>query len=270
MPELPEVETVKSGIAPHVLNQTIQDVVVLDQKLRFPVPDDIKEQLSTQKILQVYRRAKYLVVRLENTDLIIHLGMSGALHIINDKSTVFHQHDRVVFRFQFFDLRYRDPRKFGMILLTKQAQEHHLLQHLGPEPLSEEFTTEHLMASLKAKKQSIKQSIMDNHIVVGVGNIYASESLFHAGIRPDTHSNMLTHKQIDRLVGCIQTTLQKAIAQGGTTLKDFADANGKPGYFKQSLFVYGRHDQPCLVCSTHIAKIKQRGRSSVYCPNCKA
>lgn len=270
MPELPEVETVKKGLAPHIIHQTITQVEILDGRLRLEVPLNISHLLSGGVVTSCLRRGKYLIIRLNNSqDILAHLGMSGTFIIAKPK-TLLHPHDRVVFHFQGFELRYRDPRKFGLILVTPNALLHPLITKLGPEPLSEAFNFDYLQHRLKSKKTSIKQAIMDNLNVVGVGNIYASESLFSAKIHPATPGCHLNKNNLSTLVLCIKSTLEAAILQGGTTLKDFTNSNGKPGYFQQSLQVYGRDGEACLICKNVVQKIKQSGRSSYFCPKCQA
>jgi len=232
MPELPEVETTRRGIAPHIENNTISAVIVRNRNMRWPIPKGLNAKLSKQKIISVTRRAKYLLIKTEIGTLILHLGMSGSLRILATTKEV-EKHDH--FELQFKDgicLRLRDPRRFGAVLWTKdEPLEHKLLINLGPEPLDKVFNADLLFEKSRKRKTSIKQFIMDAKIVVGVGNIYASEALFNAGINP---------------------ILTQAIKQGGTTLKDFTASDGKPGYFKQKLKVYDRKDEPCLKCNQNL------------------
>jgi len=271
MPELPEVETTCRGIAEHVIGHTITEIRINNQNLRWPVPvHKIQSSLPGQKITEVARRAKYILLNCETGHLIIHLGMSGSLRILKQTSHP-EKHDHVEI---FFNngtvLRLRDPRRFGAVLWTDQSPEKHsLIASLGPEPLEEKFNQEYLFQKTRKRRCSIKNLIMDAHIVVGVGNIYASEALFHAGIRPGKSAGRLTKKDCHRLVTEIRHVLTQAIAAGGTTLRDFTDSNGKAGYFSQKLFVYGREGKSCLFCDNSIKRKLIGQRSSFYCPNCQ-
>lgn len=270
MPELPEVETTRSGIAPHITNNTITNVIVRNRNLRWPIPKGLKAKLTDQKIISVTRRAKYLLIKTETGTLILHLGMSGSLRIIATNDTI-EKHDH--FELQFKDgtcLRLRDPRRFGAVLWTKEDPlEHKLLINLGPEPLDKEFNAVHLFQKSRKRKTAIKQFIMDAKIVVGVGNIYASESLFLAGINPKRLAGKITKKNAKDLTSAIKKILRQAIKQGGTTLKDFTSSNGKPGYFQQKLKVYNRFGKPCVSCKNSIKQITLGQRSTFYCSNCQ-
>jgi formamidopyrimidine-DNA glycosylase len=270
MPELPEVETTRRGITPHIEGRTITDVIVRQAKLRWAVPANLKQLLKGQVINKVSRRAKYLLLATANGTLILHLGMSGSLRIVAPE-TLPEKHDHVDIVLDNGQcLRLRDPRRFGAVLWTcEHPQLHALLRELGPEPLEAEFTADYLFSRSRKRKQSIKQLLMDSHIVVGVGNIYANESLFLAGIRPGTAAGRLTRARIERLVQCVRDVLNAAIKQGGTTLRDFTASDGKPGYFKQQLYVYGRAGEACRVCGTTIKLIKQGQRATYYCPQCQ-
>ena len=270
MPELPEVETTRRGIAPHIEGRTIGNVIVREHRLRWPITENIEQILSGQCVLRVTRRAKYLLLQTANGHLLIHLGMSGSLRVLTDDS-IAGKHDHVDIVLQDnIRLRYSDPRRFGAILWTEEPPNHHkLLKNLGPEPLGSEFTTQRLYQLSQGKKQTVKTFIMDNHVVVGVGNIYANEALFKAGIRPDRTSGKISRARYERLTEAIKETLAKAIEQGGTTLRDFVGGDGKPGYFKQELAVYGRAGQPCLVCGKTIRELKLGGRSSCFCSHCQ-
>ncbi len=270
MPELPEVETTCKGIAPHIENNTITKVIVRNRHLRWPIPTGLNKKLSGQKINSVSRRAKYLLINTDIGTLIIHLGMSGSLRILQlDETAEKHDH----FELQFKDgvcLRLRDPRRFGCVLWTKDDPlEHKLLVNLGPEPLDKIFNAELLYAKSRKRKTTIKQFIMDAKIVVGVGNIYASESLFLAKINPKRLAGKLTKKQSIDLTAAIKKILTKAIKQGGTTLKDFRSSDGKPGYFQQKLKVYDRNGESCMNCKKPIKQITLGQRSTFYCPNCQ-
>jgi len=270
MPELPEVETTRSGIAPHIENNIITDVIVRNRSLRWPIPTGLKNKLQNQKIISVTRRAKYLLINFEIGTLIIHLGMSGSLRILPTTEAV-EKHDH--FELQFKDgicLRLRDPRRFGCVLWTKDdPYEHKLLTHLGPEPLDQIFNADLLFERSRKRKITIKQFIMDAKIVVGVGNIYASESLFLAGINPKRLAGKITKQNSLDLTAAIKKILKQAIKQGGTTLKDFKSSEGKPGYFQQKLKVYDRKDEACLNCKKPIKQITLGQRSTFYCSNCQ-
>ncbi len=270
MPELPEVETSRRGIEPHILGQRVSDVIIRQNKLRWPVSASIKKMLPSQLIRKVDRRGKYLLVKTDKGTLIIHLGMSGSLRILPADSAA-EKHDH--FEIQFENgkaLRLRDPRRFGAVLwTTKDPLQHKLLKQLGPEPLSDLFNTDYLYTASRNRKVAIKTLVMNSHIVVGVGNIYASESLFLAGINPKRSAHRISKLRYEKLVAAIKTILQKAIEQGGTTLRDFTQEDGKPGYFQQTLAVYGRQNQPCRVCGTPIKQFTQAQRSTYYCPQCQ-
>lgn len=270
MPELPEVETTCNGISKHLINKTIADVIIRQPKLRWPIPTQLKKVLPQQKILGVTRRAKYILITTSTGTLILHLGMSGSLRIVKAK-TAFDKHDH-------FDLilkngtclRLHDPRRFGAVLwTTKSPLEHKLLCKLGPEPLTEDFTAEILYIKSRKRKVTIKQFIMDAHIVVGVGNIYASEALFLAGIDPRKAAGSISQARYKKLVDAIKQVLAAAIKQGGTTLKDFTQSDGKPGYFQQQLNVYGRRDKNCLVCNAAIKHCVLGQRATYYCTQCQ-
>jgi formamidopyrimidine-DNA glycosylase len=268
MPELPEVETTRRGISPHVEGKVITNITVRNPKLRWPVPDDIKNQIVSEQIKSVQRRAKYLLLEIASGHLMIHLGMSGSLRIV-DKGTPPSKHDHVDIEVENKLLRYNDPRRFGAVLWIDNLDDSSHLNHLGPEPLTDDFHADYLFTSSRKRQTSIKQHIMDNKVVVGVGNIYANESLFMAGIKPTMKASSLTHNQSELLSNSIKQVLARAIEQGGTTLKDFVGGDGKPGYFQQQLAVYGRANQPCVNCSSTLIEIKQQGRTSVYCPKCQ-
>ncbi len=270
MPELPEVETTRRGIAPHVEGQRVDDVIVRHHQLRWPVPRGLKGRLSGHTIRNVSRRAKYLLLGFDHGTLILHLGMSGSLRII-DRDTVAEKHDHLdIVLHNGKALRLTDPRRFGAVLWTKDdPNDHELLDHLGPEPLSEAFNSDTLYQLSRKRKGSIKQFIMDGKVVVGVGNIYASESLFLAGINPKAIAGKVSKVRYDKLTQAIKQVLTAAIAQGGTTLRDFVGGDGKPGYFAQQLNVYGREGEPCRHCGTPIRQFTQGQRSTFYCPRCQ-
>jgi len=269
MPELPEVEVCRLGISPHVVNNKVTKVIVRNKQLRWPIPDEV-HKIVGQSVLKVERRAKYLLLRFDDGTLLLHLGMSGTLRIIDEIIPVA-KHDH--FELAFVNgtvLRLNDPRRFGAVLwLDKHVDEQGLLSKLGPEPLSDEFCYDYLFAKAKNRKVPIKTFLMNNHIVVGVGNIYANEALFQAGILPTAIAGTISNKRYNRLTDIIKQVLCAAIEQGGTTLKDFTQADGRPGYFAQSLFVYGRAGQACLTCKETLLEVRQSNRSSVYCPICQ-
>lgn len=270
MPELPEVETTRCGIAPHIENNTITKVIVRNRSLRWPIPNGLNNKLKDKIITSVTRRAKYLLINTNAGSLIVHLGMSGSLRIL-PSTTAVEKHDH--FEIQFKDgqcLRLRDPRRFGCVLWEKKdPSQHKLLINLGPEPLDETFNAALLFEKSRKRKTTIKQFIMDAKVVVGVGNIYASESLFLAGIRPTRAAGKITKKNAQDLTLAIKKILKQAIKQGGTTLKDFKSSDGKPGYFQQKLKVYDRKDKACLTCEKPIKNITLGQRSTFYCAHCQ-
>ncbi len=269
MPELPEVETSRRGIAPFLEQQTVVKLVVRNSKLRWPVSPKLAQWIEGHTIRKVSRRAKYLLLEFSHGHLMIHLGMSGSLRILS-QSTKAEKHDHVDLVVSSGKvLRFTDPRRFGCWLWSEQKTARGLLAHLGPEPLSDAFTPELLYRKCQARKAAIKQVIMDNKVVVGVGNIYAAESLFLAGIHPKRAANRLSRTRIEKLYQTICEVLSAAITQGGTTLKDFTQSDGKPGYFQQKLSVYGRKENPCLKCGTLLKECKQGQRTTVYCPVCQ-
>lgn len=269
MPELPEVETTKNGIAPYIVGQTVSHITVRQAQLRWPVPETI-QQMQQQTVQGVQRRAKYLLLNTAVGTAIIHLGMSGSLRIV-DNDTAPEKHDHVDISFTHGKtLRLRDPRRFGCVLWTQQAiDKHKLICNLGSEPLSDNFTAHYLFEQAKNRKVSIKVFIMNAHIVVGVGNIYANESLFMAGIHPKRAAGRISLQRLEVLVASIKQVLQQSIEQGGTTLKDFTNPAGQSGYFQVALHVYGRTGQACPHCSSSIKQIKLGQRSTFYCPSCQ-
>jgi len=271
MPELPEVETTCNGIRPHIIDKTITDVIIRQNQLRWPITDNLRELLLGQSIESVKRRAKYCLLKTNQTEtVIIHLGMSGSLRI-TDTETPAEKHDHVDFIFNDKTvLRFNDTRRFGAILATSETiEQHKLISSLGPEPLSDQFTGNHLYQLSKNRKATVKSFIMDGHNVVGVGNIYASESLFMAGILPTRAAGKISLKRYQKLAECIKLVLQQAINQGGTTLRDFVNEQGKPGYFQQSLAVYGRKDEECIQCAAPIQQLKIAQRASYFCSVCQ-
>lgn len=270
MPELPEVETTRRGIEPHLLGQRITSAKVFDPRLRWRVRDDLATWLAHRVITAITRRSKYLLVHFENGErLLIHLGMSGSLRIVTP-DTPRKKHDHVEIHLENGKtLRFHDPRRFGALLTDHEHAPHIRLQNLGPEPLSSEFDADYLGRQLHHRRQPIKPCLMNAVIVVGVGNIYANEALFLSGIHPASAANTIDLGQLKTLVESIQNVLSRAIEQGGTTLRDFVREDGQPGYFKQTLNVYGRTDQPCRVCGAPIIKTVQAQRATYFCPGCQ-
>ncbi|MDR0217388.1 MAG: bifunctional DNA-formamidopyrimidine glycosylase/DNA-(apurinic or apyrimidinic site) lyase [Enterobacteriaceae bacterium] len=268
MPELPEVETSRRGIEPHLAGNVIQYVEVRNSRLRWPVSEQIMK-LSDSPVLSVQRRAKYLLLELTNGWIIVHLGMSGSLRILLQESPpAKHDHIDLVMADGKI-LRYTDPRRFGAWLWSDNLTECSVLAHLGPEPLSEEFDGAYLYHLSRNKKTAVKPWLMDNKVVVGVGNIYANEALYVAYILPERPVNSLTQKEADLLAETIKQILRRSIEQGGTTLKDFLQSDGKPGYFAQELFVYGKKGERCPKCGGKIESIKLGQRSTFFCRQCQ-
>lgn len=270
MPELPEVETTRRGICPHIKGQHITDLVVRNKQLRWPIPASLKNKLKNQKLEDVKRRGKYLLFITANGTAILHLGMSGSLRIVDAKTTP-EKHDHVDIVFDNGKvLRFRDPRRFGCLLWSKaDAEQHDLLKHLGPEPLDAAFNAEYLFQRSRGHRVNIKNFIMNSQVVTGVGNIYASEALFLAGIHPKRRADRISIARYEKLVDAIKQVLEKAIQQGGTTLKDFVREDGQPGYFKQLLNVYDRAGDDCLVCGQPVKQITLNQRSTYYCSQCQ-
>lgn len=270
MPELPEVETTRRGLEPHLQGQRITAVIVRNARLRFPVIPELAQIMPGKFICGVTRRGKYLLLDCGRGWLILHLGMSGSLRILPSDTPV-EKHDH-------FDLllengccmRLRDPRRFGAVIWTEtDPLRHPLLIKLGVEPLTADFDGAWLYRVTRGKKTSIKQTLMDGHLVVGVGNIYANEALFRAGIRPTLPALRLGRERCDRLARTVKEVLGRAIAAGGSSLRDFVDSSGRPGYFQQQYFVYGRSDEPCHVCASPIRLLRQGQRATFYCPHCQ-
>lgn len=268
MPELPEVEVTRLGIAPGLTGRRVTAVVARTPKLRYPIPVDLPLLLCDRVLQSVDRRAKYLLLGFEHGRLLLHLGMSGSLRLLPAK-TAPEKHDHLDLVFDETVLRLRDPRRFGSALWLPAQESHALLDVLGPEPLTDTFTARWLHAALKKRSTAIKPTLMDGHLVVGIGNIYASESLFRARINPKTPANKVSLQRLERLVPEIKATLTAAIAKGGSTLRDFIHSDGSSGYFQQEYFVYGRDGQPCRVCGTTIRRLVQGQRATFYCPYCQ-
>jgi formamidopyrimidine-DNA glycosylase len=285
MPELPEVEITRRGLLP-LLNKTVSKVVIRNANMRWPIPAHLPQTLQNQQLIGLTRRAKYILAEFADINnsannaansgtLLLHLGMSGRISLL-DRNYPPEKHDHFDIEFHGVDgkagsvLRLRDPRRFGAVLWAGlQPNIHALLQPLGPEPLDDVFNAKYLQSQLKTRSAAIKVAIMDSHLVVGVGNIYASESLFRARIHPETPSKSLSLKQCEKLVAEIKTTLNAALEAGGSSISDFFGADGNPGYFQQEYFAYGRTDEPCKVCSKPIKCIRLGQRSTFFCERCQ-
>ena len=269
MPELPEVETTRKGLEPLITNSKIKSVHIYQNKLRWEVPSHLKSTLKGQQIKKISRRAKYLLIHFDNGKLVIHLGMSGSISVVNS-SEVLKKHQHFELKLDSgTSIRFHDPRRFGSILWQNLNETLSLLKNLGPEPLSYEFDNDSLYNSSKGKSRNIKSFIMDSNVVVGVGNIYASESLFLAAISPKRQAGKTSKNRLEVLTNSIKNVLKDAINNGGTTLNDFSNVDGNPGYFLQVLNVYGRENMPCKRCSGKIKRILQNQRATYYCPKCQ-
>lgn len=270
MPELPEVETTRRGIRPHIEGRNVSQLVIRQPKLRWRVPDALPGLLAGKRLNKIERRSKYLLFRFDHGTAIVHLGMSGSLRIIDADEPPM-AHDHVDMRFEDGRaLRFTDPRRFGCWLW--QAAEdpvHSLLAALGPEPLSDDFSGQVLFERSRGRKVAVKSFLMDSRIVVGVGNIYANEALFAAGIRPDRAAGRISRQRYQGLAEAVKKVLSRAIDKGGTTLRDFVGGDGRPGYFGQELLVYGRGGLPCSVCRAPLAEIRLGQRSTVFCQHCQ-
>ena len=274
MPELPEVETTRRGVAPAIAGRRVVAVHVYDRRLRWPVPAGLEAALEGCTVAAVERRSKYLLFRMTKrgamATLIVHFGMTGSLRVYQRApAPKKHDHVDIVFDHR-ITLRYRDPRRFGTLLWEKgDASGHPLLAGLGAEPFSDDFTPEALHRGTRGRRVAIKQALMDNRLVVGVGNIYASEALFRAGIRPTRAAGRLSLARLTALVDAVRATLAAAIDGRGSTLRDYVDSRGEPGDAQRGHYVYGRYGAPCRVCGTAIRAIRQGQRSTYYCPRCQ-
>jgi formamidopyrimidine-DNA glycosylase len=270
VPELPEVETTRRGLAPLLTGKRVGKVEVLDPRLRWPVPTNLGSLLRGRSLRAIDRRAKYLLFRFSNGTLIAHLGMSGSMRVCAP-TTALRKHDHVRIGFgRELEFRYHDPRRFGFLLWTEQPAElHPRLVKLGPEPLGQEFDGSHLARTAAGRKIAVKPFLMDNQVVVGVGNIYANEALFRAGIRPSRAAGKIASTRWDRLAIEVKNVLAEAIQDGGTTLRDFLNSDGEPGYFVQKLQVYNREGQPCNECGGPIQRSVLGQRASYFCPRCQ-
>ncbi|MGH8242690.1 MAG: bifunctional DNA-formamidopyrimidine glycosylase/DNA-(apurinic or apyrimidinic site) lyase [Steroidobacteraceae bacterium] len=270
MPELPEVETTRRGIEPWLVGRRVERLVVREPRLRWRVPRSLPARLAGARIRAVTRRAKYLLIETDIGTLILHLGMSGSLRILDAASPpLAHDHVDLV-----LDsgrcLRFNDPRRFGCLLFTtREPARHKLLAALAAEPLSADFTGDALWRSARGRRVSIKAFVMDSRVVAGVGNIYASEALFRAGIRPGLAAGRVSRARMQGLVAAIQAVLTEAIGVGGTTRRDYVNADGMPGYFARKLFVYERAGKPCRRCGTPVRQYTQGQRSTYWCPRCQ-
>jgi formamidopyrimidine-DNA glycosylase len=270
MPELPEVETTRRGIRGALVGRTIRAFDLRESRLRWTVARGLKKELAGQRVLDVRRRAKYLLIDLERGTLIAHLGMSGSLRVMPaNAERILHDHyDLVLDSGQC--LRFNDPRRFGSLhWCTGDPAQHALLAALGPEPFDEDFDATYLADRARRRKVAVKLFLMDQHTVVGVGNIYASEALYRAGIRPRRAAGRVRRAEWQKIVEAIRAVLGDAIRQGGTTLRDYVNADGTPGYFRQELFVYERSGEPCRRCGTTIRQLQQGQRSTYFCPTCQ-
>ncbi len=270
MPELPEVETTRRSVAPCVVGQRIAKLIVYDRRLRWPVPGDLAKRLEGRTVDAISRRSKYLLFRIGAGSLLVHLGMTGSLRV-HASAPVRRPHDHVDIVFDNGTvLRYHDPRRFGAMLWAPDpALSHPLLRDFGPEPFDAAFDADHLWRATRSRTAAIKLALMDSHVVVGVGNIYANESLFRARIRPTLRANRVSRPKLARLVNEVRAVLAEAIAKGGSTLRDYVDAEGEPGYFQLDYFVYGREGQPCRACGNPIRHRRLGARASFYCPACQ-
>ncbi|MCV6603685.1 MAG: bifunctional DNA-formamidopyrimidine glycosylase/DNA-(apurinic or apyrimidinic site) lyase [Porticoccaceae bacterium] len=270
MPELPEVETTLRGIYPYATQKRVSKVVVRQPQLRWPVPENLHELLAGKRVESLFRRGKYLLWRFEHGHLMMHLGMSGSLRVVPaSRPAATHDHlDVVVSGGR--AIRFTDPRRFGAVLwLPGDPLEHPLLRELGPEPLEDEFDGDHLYRASRRRKVPVKTFIMNSKVVVGVGNIYANEALFAAGIHPLREAGRISRQRYQALAEVIKAVLSRAITQGGTTLKDFVGGDGKPGYFAQELSVYGRGGEPCKGCDKQLKEVRLGQRTTVYCSTCQ-
>ncbi|QCF24707.1 bifunctional DNA-formamidopyrimidine glycosylase/DNA-(apurinic or apyrimidinic site) lyase [Hydrocarboniclastica marina] len=269
MPELPEVETTLRGIRPHLEGRRISQLHVFESRLRWPIPADLPAQIEAAVVERLERRGKYLLFMTSRGTMIVHLGMSGSLRL-EHPHTATRKHDHVQADLTpELCLRFNDPRRFGAWLWTENWRQHPLLRNLGPEPLGPDFSGSHLFSASRGRTTAVKNFIMDHHQVVGVGNIYAAEALFLAGIHPARAAGRISRARYDILADSIRTVLGNAIEMGGTTLRDFINTDGNPGYFKQSLRVYGRAGQACLTCASTLKASRLGQRATVYCTRCQ-
>ncbi len=269
MPELPEVETTRAGLAPHVLGRTIHHVLLRRPDLRWPIPAEVPDLLPGRRIEAIRRRAKYLLLDTDAGSALLHLGMSGSLRVLAPDVPV-RAHDHVDMTLDSGQvLRFNDPRRFGCLLWQTPGTTHDLLRDLGPEPLDDAFDGDHLFFASRGRRAPIKTFLMDQRTVVGVGNIYAAEALFAAGISPLREAGRVSRARYARLADEVKRILAYAIGRGGTTLRDFISPDGAPGYFEQELSAYGRGGQPCPACGTALRQASVSQRATVWCPRCQ-
>jgi formamidopyrimidine-DNA glycosylase len=269
MPELPEVETTRRGLAPHVVGRAVSGIEVREPRLRWPVAQSLAREIVEQRIEGIERRGKYLLFRTGAGTLLVHLGMSGSLRYL-PTATAHGAHDHIDVHFVGGGaLRFHDPRRFGSFLWTKEPERHSLLRTLGPEPLGPAFDADYLWTACRGRRVAIKPHLMNGRVVVGVGNIYANEALFRAGIHPARAAGRIARHRFDPLVEAVRAVLTDAIEDGGTTLRDYVGGNGAPGYFRVRLKVYERAGEPCRVCGTPIRRSVLGQRASYYCPRCQ-
>ena len=269
MPELPEVETTRRGIEPHLLRRRVLEARLRRPDLRWPIPPEISRELPGQRIEAVRRRAKYLLLDVQTGAVILHLGMSGSLRVLaQDAAVKLHDHADLLLDSGRL-LRLTDPRRFGALLWQAHGTTHELLRNLGPEPLGDDFDGDYLFAKSRGRKSPVKHFLMDQAIVVGVGNIYAAEALFKAGIHPAREAGRVSRERYARLAQAIKDILAYSIERGGTTLRDFINPDGEPGYFEQELFVYGRAGEACRNCGSVLKDAEWGQRATVYCPRCQ-
>ncbi len=269
MPELPEVETTRLGVAPYCQGQVVRELVVRESRLRWPVPQQLSALIANRTIQGVERRGKYLLFRTAVGSLLVHLGMSGSLRVV-DATEPPGRHDHIDIRLRSGAcLRFHDPRRFGCFLWLAPGEQHPLLSNLGPEPLSDAFDGDYLYQLSRGRSVPVKSFIMDGKVVVGVGNIYANEVLFLAGIHPRRAAGRVSQARYNTLAHSIKQVLTSAIEQGGTTLRDFVGGDGKPGYFAQQLYVYGRGGDSCKHCQARLREIRLGQRSTVFCVTCQ-
>lgn len=269
MPELPEVETTRRGLTPLIVGKRIESFEIREPRLRWPVPNDLDARLGNRRIERLGRRAKYLLIVTDGGTLIVHLGMSGSLRYL-PKPLAAAAHDHIDIRLAGGGrVRFNDPRRFGSLHFAAEPLDHPLLRHLGPEPLGDEFDGEYLERACAGRRVAIKQHLMNSRVVAGVGNIYASEALFRAGIHPARQAGRIARRRLDGLVDAVRAVLDDAIGEGGTTLRDFVASDGRPGYFKLSLAVYDRAGAPCTRCGLPIRMRRLGQRASYYCTGCQ-
>jgi formamidopyrimidine-DNA glycosylase len=269
VPELPEVETTRRGLAPHVEGRTVTGVTLRRPNLRWPIPDEVRELLPGQRIAAVRRRAKYLLLDTEAGSALLHLGMSGSLRVLPGTTPV-KLHDHVDLALDSSRvLRFTDPRRFGCLLWQPPGETHELLRDLGPEPLSDAFNGDYLFALSRGRKAPVKTFLMDQRVVVGVGNIYAAEALFEAGISPLRAAGKVSRERYGLLAAAVKRILAYAIERGGTTLRDFINPDGEPGYFELELLAYGRGGEPCPRCRRPLKQAAIGQRATVWCGHCQ-